>query len=76
MITKEKEFALKEEIEHFNSMLSEWLQHYEGQYALVKDHKLFGTFTPEVEAYKEGIKLFGNKPFLIPHSTLKCNTVR
>jgi len=26
---------LKEEIEYFNSMLEEWLQHYEGQYALI-----------------------------------------
>lgn len=62
---KVKESILKEEIEYFNSMLAEWLQHYEGQYALVKDHKLIGTFTTEVEAYKEGIKLFGNNPFLI-----------
>ena len=62
---KVKESILKEEIEYFNLMLAEWLQHYEGQYALVKDHKLFGTFTTEVEAYKEGVKLFGNNPFLI-----------
>lgn len=62
---KVKESILKEEIEYFNSMLAEWLQHYEGQYALVKDHKLKGTFTTEVEAYREGVKLFGNNPFLI-----------
>lgn len=60
-----KEFILKEELEYYNSMLAEWLQHYEGQYALVKDHKLIGTFTTEAEAYKEGVKLFGNSPFLI-----------
>lgn len=62
---KVKESILKEEIEYFNSMLAEWLQHYGGQYALVKDHKLIGTFTTEVEAYREGVKLFGNNPFLI-----------
>ena len=60
-----RESILKDEIEYFNSMLGEWLQHYEGQYALVKNHKLFGTFTTEEEAYKEGIKQFGNQPFLI-----------
>ncbi len=65
MATTIKETALKEEIEYFNSMLEEWLQHYEGHYALVKDRKLYGTFTEEVEAYREGVKLFGNKPFLI-----------
>jgi hypothetical protein len=65
MDTKIKESILKEEIEYFNSMLAEWLQHYEGHYALVKDHKLYGTFTEEVEAYREGVKLFGNQSFLI-----------
>lgn len=59
------ESILKNEIEYFNSMRAEWLQHYEGHFALVKDHKLIGTFTTEVEAYREGVKLFGNNPFLI-----------
>lgn len=61
--------VLKDEIEFFNSHLDEWLQHYEAQFALVKDHKLIGTFTLETEAYEEGVKRFGNAPFLIKKVT-------
>jgi hypothetical protein len=57
--------SLKEEIEYFNSKLPDWLDTYEDQFALIKDHQLIGTFSTEVEAYKEGIARLGNVPFLI-----------
>ncbi len=37
----------------------------EGKFVLVKDGKLAGTFDNDVAAYAEGLRLFGNVPFLI-----------
>lgn len=56
---------LEREIAFFNSHLGEWIQYYEGQYALVKGETLIGTFTKQEEAYEEGLKHFGEEPFLI-----------
>lgn len=63
--TSEPVMVLRDEIDFFNSHLEEWLQHYEGKFALVKNQQLIGTFTQDTEAYKEGVSRFGNAPFLI-----------
>ncbi|MBM4276334.1 MAG: hypothetical protein FJ130_00425 [Deltaproteobacteria bacterium] len=63
------ELILKEELEYFNSMLDQWLQVYEGKFALIKDHKLVDTFTTFEEAYKKTVELFGNSPVLIKKIT-------
>lgn len=57
--------ALQKELEYFNAHRNEWLKHYEGKFALVKDGQLAGTFDTPPDAYEEGIKRFGNTPFLI-----------
>ncbi|MBF0567358.1 MAG: hypothetical protein HQK95_00680 [Nitrospirae bacterium] len=53
------------EIDFLNENLSEWLKYYKGHFALVKNAQLIGTFTTPEEAYIEGIKQFGNVPFLV-----------
>ena len=57
--------SLKEEIACYEANLENWLKTYEGQYALIKGCDLKGTFTTSEEAYAQGVKLFGNAPFLI-----------
>jgi len=57
--------ALEHELEFFNSHKKELLKHYEGQFALIKGHKLSGTYTTWEEAFDAGVKQFGNVPFLI-----------
>lgn len=57
--------ALLSELEYFNSHRDELLKHYEGKFALVKDRELIAVFDDPQEAYQEGIKRFGNTPFLI-----------
>ncbi|MBZ0158421.1 MAG: hypothetical protein K8I29_19660 [Alphaproteobacteria bacterium] len=57
--------VLQEELEYYISQLSEWLNYYEGHYALIKGKKLVGTFTTPEEAYRDGVSKFGNVPFLI-----------
>ncbi len=56
---------LETELEYFNAHRTEWLQHYEGKVVLVKDTELRGVFDSENQAYEEGVKTFGNVPFLI-----------
>ena len=56
---------LKQELEFFNSHKEEYLKHYTGQFALVKDKELIGTYTTWEEAFNDGIERFGNVQFLI-----------
>jgi len=61
--------ALERELEFYKRMKPEWLQHYKGQFVLVKDEQLLGTFTKFEEAFEAGIKRLGNEPFLIKQVT-------
>ncbi|MBF0518175.1 MAG: hypothetical protein HQK92_00440 [Nitrospirae bacterium] len=56
---------LDKELDFYESNLAEFLKHYKGKYALIKNEELINTFTTEEEAYSEGVKEFGNIPFLI-----------
>jgi len=56
---------LQRELAFFQSKRNEWLQHYAGQYALVKDDTLVKTFTSFDEAYSAGVERFGSEPFLV-----------
>ena len=56
---------LEEELAFFKEKKDEWLAHYEGKFALVKNHELADTFTTLDEAYQEGIKRFGTEAFLV-----------
>ncbi len=56
---------LEVELNFFREHRSEWLEHYRGQYALVKDSELHGTFTTFREAFEAGVALLGNQAFLV-----------
>ena len=57
--------TLEKELSYFDEMKEEWLVHYRGQFAVVKDRSLLGTFTTFDEAFAAGVEAFGNTPFLI-----------
>lgn len=65
MADDEKNVVLREELEFFESKREEWIKIYEGKFALVKGNRLIDTFTTLEEAYRKGVELFGNGPFLI-----------
>ena len=56
---------LDRELKYFESIRSKLLESSKGQYALIKEKNLIGTFKSEAEAYKAGIEKYGNVPFLI-----------
>jgi hypothetical protein len=57
--------ALERETAYFDAHKEELLRHNQGQFALVHDDILLGTFTRFEEAFEEGVKRLGNQPFLI-----------
>lgn len=57
--------ALEEEREFYLSRKAELLQHHKDQFALIKGRTFVGAFTTAEEAFKEGVRRFGNQPFLI-----------
>ena len=57
--------VLDQELAYFDKQRKEWLHYYNGQVALVKGEKLYGTFTTISEAFDAGVHLFGTQPFLI-----------
>ena len=56
---------LDRELSFFNAHRQEWLAHYAGMFALVKDDVLSGTYTTFNEAYAAAVEKFGSGPFLI-----------
>ncbi len=56
---------LEAENAYFAAHKAELLQHHLGQYALIADDRLLGTFTLYQEAYEAGIRELGNRPMLI-----------
>jgi hypothetical protein len=65
VIVASKDSPLAAELAFFEEQKSELLAHNKGQFALIKGGKLHGTFTTFEEAYKEGVRLFGNSPMLV-----------
>lgn len=61
--------ALEQERAFYQSKKADLLQHYRGQYTLIKGHEFIGAFTTVEEAFTEGVRRFGNQPFLIQHVT-------
>ena len=55
----------EKELELFESKKEELLKHNKGQFVLIFEKDLLGTFTTEKEAYEEGLRKVGNRPFLI-----------
>ena len=56
---------LDEEVRTFIAHKAELLAQHRGEVALVKGAEVIGTFPDEESAYEEGLKRFGNVPFLI-----------
>ena len=56
---------LDEEVRIFTARKAELLAQHQGEVALVKGAEVIGTFPDEESAYEEGLKRFGNVPFLI-----------
>lgn len=61
--------VLEQERELYAQMKAELLKHHKGQYALIKGQEFIGAFTTAEEAFNEGVRRFGNQPFLIQHVT-------
>lgn len=57
--------VLETEVAFYNSQKKDWLQHYEGKFALIKGRELLGTYTTWEEAFNDGVQKLGNVPFLI-----------
>lgn len=60
---------LKQELETFKKSRNKLLAEAKGQYALIKEDKIIGTFSSFDDALAEGYKKFGNKPFLVKEIT-------
>lgn len=60
---------LDEEVRTFAQHKPELLAKHRGEVALVKGAEVIGTFPDEESAYEEGLKRFGNVPFLIQSIT-------
>jgi len=73
-MTKRIDIELEEEIAYFNAHKADLLSKYEGRFVLIKDSSCYGCFTTEAEAYEEGLKHFGNEPFLIKKVTKEEET--
>ncbi len=57
--------VLETELQKFEALKEELLQHHEGKYALIVGDELVGVFDHREEAYKDGLAKKGNVPMLI-----------
>ena len=59
--------ALETELNYFESVKANLLDHHEGKYALIIGEKVLGTFDTCERAYKAGVEKRGNVPMFIKH---------
>jgi len=64
------------ELQYFAEHKKDLLQHYEGQYVVIKGNSFLGTYTTEKEAYEAALNRFGNVPFLIKKMAEEEEVVR
>jgi hypothetical protein len=57
--------TLDREIETFEKHRDELVSAHRGQFALVKDSEVVGTYASEHDAITDGYHRFGNVPFLV-----------
>jgi len=57
--------VLKKELKYYEKNKKEFLKTYKGQFVVIKDNKLIGSYTTEIEAYRAGVEGFGTASFLI-----------
>ncbi|MBI2918575.1 MAG: hypothetical protein HYY01_11370 [Chloroflexi bacterium] len=60
---------LEKELRYYEVHREELLREHEGKFVLIKEESLVGVFTTEKEAYADGIRHFGDQPFLIKRVT-------
>ena len=60
---------LAEEYQTYKSHKDELLVKAEGKFVLIKDHEVVDAFSSYDDALKDGLKRFGNVPFLIKQVT-------
>ncbi|MFB3881609.1 MAG: hypothetical protein ACE149_10115 [Armatimonadota bacterium] len=73
--------ALEREIAYYRSVLRELLATAEGKFALIEGERLVGTFETFEDAYRSGVRSFGDKPFLVrqirkKEPTFECPALR
>lgn len=56
---------LEKELQYYDAHREELLKEHEGKFVLIKEGSLVGVFASEEEAYEDGLRHFGNQPFLI-----------
>lgn len=61
----ERKDVLDRDIEYFEAHREELLQKYPGKVLLIHEETIIGVFDSEEEAYRKGVEVFGNQPFLI-----------
>ena len=57
--------ALEKELQVFEAKKADWLKHHEGKYTLVRGEEVAGFFDTAEAAYVEGVRKWGNMPFLV-----------
>lgn len=57
--------ALEQELAFFDHHRAHLVAEHMGKYALIKEAVLVGTFDSAEAAYVEGLRQFGNVPFLV-----------
>jgi len=60
---------LQEEVEFFDLKRKEWLEKHRDKYVLIKGKELIDAFVSFEDAYKEGVRRYGNQPFFIKKVT-------
>jgi len=66
---KRNKILLEKELKFFESEKAEWLKKYKDKFALIKEEELIDVFDTFGDAYKEGVKRYGNQPFFIKKIT-------
>ena len=61
---------LEKERQYFSEHLAELTSRHLGQFVVIKDAELIGTFNTIEEALAEGARRFGLKPFLVRQVTV------
>jgi hypothetical protein len=56
---------LTEELAYYDQHKAEFLSKYESKFVLIKGSELIGSYDSAEAAYFEGLRRFGNSPFLI-----------
>ena len=60
---------LEKEYIYYQTNKDKLIREHLGEYTLIKGEEIVGYFSSEKKAYEDGLKRFGNQPFLIEKIT-------